>query len=104
MFRFLNPQPQRNTSEPFEDEIHPRLRFVHRVLVGMANNGMKNSNDSQFFITLSECPTLSIDFVDEAHPRLSSDRADELNGKHTLFGRIVGDTFFSESLPQPTHL
>ncbi|RPD64039.1 cyclophilin-like protein [Lentinus tigrinus ALCF2SS1-7] len=61
--------------EPFEDEIHPRLRFVHRGLVGMANNGTKNSNDSQFFITL--------------------DRADELNGKHTLFGRVVGDTFFN---------
>ncbi|KAI0718071.1 cyclophilin-like domain-containing protein [Cerioporus squamosus] len=61
--------------EPFEDEIHPRLRFVHRGLVGMANNGGKNSNDSQFFITL--------------------DRADELNGKHTLFGRVVGDTIFN---------
>ncbi|KAI0642368.1 cyclophilin-like protein [Trametes meyenii] len=61
--------------EPFEDEIHPRLRFVHRGLVGMANNGSKNSNDSQFFITL--------------------DRADELNGKHTLFGRVVGDTIYN---------
>ncbi|KAI0747839.1 cyclophilin-like protein [Daedaleopsis nitida] len=60
--------------EPFEDEIHPRLRFVHRGLVGMANNGTKDSNDSQFFITL--------------------DRADELNGKHTLFGRVIGDTIF----------
>jgi cyclophilin family peptidyl-prolyl cis-trans isomerase len=38
--------------EPFEDEIHPRLRFSHRGLVAMANNGEKNSNDSQFFITL----------------------------------------------------
>ena len=39
-------------TEPFEDEIHPRLRFAHRGLVAMANNGSKNSNDSQFFITL----------------------------------------------------
>ncbi|KIO34128.1 hypothetical protein M407DRAFT_17038 [Tulasnella calospora MUT 4182] len=61
--------------EPFEDEIHPRLKFLHRGLVGCANNGQKNSNDSQFFITL--------------------DRADELNGKHTLWGRCVGDTFFN---------
>ncbi|KAL4252147.1 hypothetical protein ABKN59_001703 [Abortiporus biennis] len=61
--------------EPFEDEIHPRLRFSHRGLVGMANNGQKNSNDSQFFITL--------------------DRADELHGKHTLFGRVIGDTIFN---------
>ncbi|KZT70843.1 cyclophilin-like protein [Daedalea quercina L-15889] len=60
--------------EPFEDEIHPRLRFAHRGLVAMANNGTKNSNDSQFFITL--------------------DRADELHGKHTLFGRVVGDTLY----------
>ncbi|KAF8584053.1 cyclophilin-like protein [Ramaria rubella] len=61
--------------EPFEDEIHPRLRFAHRGLVGMANNGEKNTNDSQFFITL--------------------DRADELQGKHTLFARCIGDTFFN---------
>ena len=39
-------------TEQFEDEIHPRLRFAHRGLVAMANNGKKNSNDSQFFITL----------------------------------------------------
>ncbi|KDQ50161.1 hypothetical protein JAAARDRAFT_42343 [Jaapia argillacea MUCL 33604] len=61
--------------EPFEDEVHPRLRFSHRGLIACANNGQKNSNDSQFFITL--------------------DRADELNGKHTLFGRCVGDTFYN---------
>lgn len=41
-------------SEPFEDEIHPRLRFPHRGLVAMANNGTKNSNDSQFFVTLGK--------------------------------------------------
>ncbi|KAI0825727.1 cyclophilin-like domain-containing protein [Irpex lacteus] len=61
--------------EPFEDEIHPRLRFPHRGLVAMANGGTKNSNDSQFFITL--------------------DRAEELHGKHTLFGRVVGDTIYN---------
>ncbi|KAG8706574.1 Peptidyl-prolyl isomerase cwc27 [Ceratobasidium sp. 395] len=61
--------------DTFEDEIHPRLRFPHRGLVAMANNGTKNSNDSQFFITL--------------------DRADELHGKHTLFGRTVRDTIFN---------
>ncbi|KDN42760.1 hypothetical protein RSAG8_06514, partial [Rhizoctonia solani AG-8 WAC10335] len=61
--------------DAFEDEIHPRLRFAHRGIVAMANNGSKNSNDSQFFITL--------------------DRADELHGKHTLFGRVVGNTIFN---------
>ncbi|KAF9653306.1 cyclophilin-like protein [Thelephora ganbajun] len=61
--------------EPFEDEIHPRLRFPHRGLVACANNGTKNSNDSQFFITL--------------------DRAEELHGKHTAFGRCVGDTIYN---------
>jgi peptidyl-prolyl cis-trans isomerase SDCCAG10 len=45
-------------TESFEDEIHPRLRFAHRGLVGMANNGSKNSNDSQFFITLGACFSL----------------------------------------------
>ena len=43
-------------TEPFEDEIHPRLRFPHRGLVAMANRGTKHSNDSQFFITLGEPP------------------------------------------------
>ena len=61
--------------EQFEDEIHPRLRFSHRGLVACANNGSKNSNDSQFIITL--------------------DRADELHGKHTLFGRCVGDSIYN---------
>ena len=41
-------------AEPFEDEIHPRLRFPHRGIVAMANNGQKHSNDSQFFITLGK--------------------------------------------------
>ncbi|KAF6759456.1 cyclophilin-like protein [Ephemerocybe angulata] len=59
----------------YGDEIHPRLRYAHRGLVGMANNGTKDSNDSQFFITL--------------------DRADELHGKHTLFGRCMGDTVYN---------
>ena len=40
--------------EPFEDEVHPRLRFAYRGLVAMANGGTKNSNDSQFFITLGK--------------------------------------------------
>lgn len=40
--------------DAFEDEIHPRLKFPHRGIVAMANNGDKNSNDSQFFITLGE--------------------------------------------------
>ncbi|KAH7093906.1 cyclophilin-like protein [Auriculariales sp. MPI-PUGE-AT-0066] len=61
--------------EPFEDEVHPRLRFPHRGIVAMANSGQKHSNDSQFFITL--------------------DNADGLHGKHTVFGRVVGDTIYN---------
>jgi hypothetical protein len=26
------------------------------------------------------------------------DRADELHGKHTLFGRVIGDTIYSEMI------
>ncbi|KAF8331707.1 uncharacterized protein EI90DRAFT_3289365 [Cantharellus anzutake] len=44
-------------------------------ILGIANNGQNNSNDSQFFITL--------------------DRADEFQRKHTLFGTIVGNTVFN---------
>lgn len=36
--------------EPFSDELHQRLRFNRRGLVAMANTGMRNSNDSQFFV------------------------------------------------------
>lgn len=62
--------------EPFEDEIHSRLRFNRRGLIGMANNSKRHTNGSQWFITL--------------------DRADELSGKHTLFGRINGPTYYSK--------
>ncbi|ORX35921.1 cyclophilin-like domain-containing protein [Kockovaella imperatae] len=61
--------------EPFQDEIHGRLKFHRRGLVGMANSGKRNTNTSQFFITL--------------------DRAEELTGKHTLFGKITGNTVFN---------
>lgn len=63
--------------EPFNDEIHGRLKFNRRGLLGMANNSKRNTNNSQFFFTL--------------------DRADELTGKHTLFGKIAGNTIYSMS-------
>ena len=40
----------------------------------MANSG-KNSNKSQFFITFGEC--------------------NHLNKKHTIFGKVVGDTVYN---------
>ena len=52
----------------FDLEIRSRLRFTRRGLVAMAGTS-KETNGSQFFITL--------------------DRAEELNGQHTLFGKIV---------------
>ncbi|KAJ9089531.1 Peptidyl-prolyl isomerase cwc27 [Entomophthora muscae] len=60
--------------KPFEDELHSRLRFNRRGLLGMANTG-PNDNGSQFFFTL--------------------DHAEELQGKHTLFGKIEGATVFN---------
>ena len=57
----------------FEDEFHSRLKFTHRGLLACA--GQKNQNDSQFFITL--------------------DKTESLNYKHTIFGKIVGDTMFN---------
>uniref|UniRef100_A0A914EFE3 Spliceosome-associated protein CWC27 homolog n=1 Tax=Acrobeloides nanus TaxID=290746 RepID=A0A914EFE3_9BILA len=58
---------------PFKNEFHQRLAYVRRGLVGMA--GEKDQNGSQFFITL--CP------------------APELNNKHTLFGKVAGDTIYN---------
>jgi len=59
---------------PFKDEFHSRLRFVRRGLVAMANAG-KDDNGSQFFFTLGP--------------------AKELQNKHTIFGKVVGDTIFN---------
>ncbi|KAG0355868.1 hypothetical protein BG005_005208 [Podila minutissima] len=61
--------------QPFADEFHSRLRFVRRGLVAMANSGQPNDNRSQFFITLDATP--------------------ELQNKHTIFGKIGGDTIFN---------
>ncbi|XP_022169625.1 peptidyl-prolyl cis-trans isomerase CWC27 homolog [Myzus persicae] len=59
---------------PFKDEIHSRLRFNRRGLVAMANAG-KDDNGSQFFFTLGSTP--------------------ELQTKHTIFGKVAGDTIFN---------
>ncbi|KAI9810928.1 MAG: Peptidyl-prolyl isomerase cwc27 [Phylliscum demangeonii] len=71
---------------PFADEFHSRLRFGRRGMVGMAGGGStvagtetetepQAENGSQFFVTLG--------------------KADELNGKHTLFGRVVGESIYT---------
>ncbi|KAM5194079.1 spliceosome-associated protein CWC27 homolog [Mantella aurantiaca] len=60
--------------KPFRDEFHSRLRFNRRGLVAMANAG-PHDNGSQFFFTLG--------------------RADELNNKHTIFGKVTGDTVYN---------
>lgn len=59
----------------FEDEFHSRLKFNRRGLLGMANGGGKNDNGSQFFLTLGETR--------------------ELQDRHTMFGRIEGDTIYN---------
>ncbi|XP_054843397.1 spliceosome-associated protein CWC27 homolog [Eublepharis macularius] len=59
---------------PFKDEFHSRLRFNRRGLVAMANAG-PHDNGSQFFFSLG--------------------RADELNNKHTIFGKVTGDTIYN---------
>ncbi|KAK6437863.1 Peptidyl-prolyl isomerase cwc27 [Oleoguttula sp. CCFEE 5521] len=63
-----------NNGDGFEDELHSRLKFNRRGLLGMANEG-KGSNGSQFFLTLGATP--------------------ELQGKHTMFGRVEGETIYN---------
>lgn len=60
--------------KPFKTEVHSRLSFNRRGLVGMASMA-ENENGSQFFFTLASAP--------------------ELTGKHTLFGRVAGETLFN---------
>ncbi|KAI0799505.1 cyclophilin-like protein [Xylaria sp. FL0064] len=59
----------------FKDEFHSRLKFNRRGLLGMANESKPDTNGSQFFFTL--------------------DKAEELNNKNTVFGRVVGDTIYN---------
>ncbi|KAF2637745.1 cyclophilin-like protein [Massarina eburnea CBS 473.64] len=61
--------------DPFADEWNSRLKFNRRGLLGMANTGKKDDNGSQFFFTLANTP--------------------ELQGKNTMFGRVVGDTIYN---------
>ncbi|OTB03539.1 hypothetical protein M426DRAFT_60304 [Hypoxylon sp. CI-4A] len=63
------------TGVNFKDEFHSRLKFNRRGLLGMANESKPDTNASQFFFTL--------------------DKADELNNKTTVFGRVVGDTIYN---------
>ncbi|GFZ47690.1 peptidylprolyl isomerase [Saitozyma sp. JCM 24511] len=57
--------------EPFRDEYSEKGAYKHdaRGVISMANSGPR-SNTSQFFITFRETP--------------------HLNGKHTVFGKLVG--------------
>ncbi|KAF3393307.1 Peptidyl-prolyl isomerase cwc27 [Talaromyces pinophilus] len=64
-----------NEKVVFRDEIHSRLRFNRRGLVGMAKSE-DGTYGSQFFITLG-----------------NTER--EMNGKCTMFGRIEGDSIYN---------
>jgi len=59
----------------FADEMHSRLKFNRRGLLGMVNTGVKDDNGSQFFLTLG--------------------KTEELTGRNTMFGRVEGDTIFN---------
>ena len=62
-------------AQPFIDEFHQRLKFSHRGVLAMANENKPNTNNSQFFLTLDKCS-----FLDR---------------KHTIFGKVVGETLYN---------
>lgn len=65
-----------NYDAPFKLEIHQRLRFSHRGLLALAAEAKDGETDmGEFFFTLS--------------------RADHLNRKHTIFGKVSGTTVFN---------
>lgn len=59
----------------FKDEFHSRLKFNARGRVAMANAGRKDTNGSQFFITLAPCAWL--------------------DKKHTIFGKCGSSSFYN---------
>jgi len=61
----------------FKDEIDETLTFSNKGTLAMANAG-PNTNGSQFFITLAPTPWL--------------------NGKHTIFGRVIDGQDIVESI------
>lgn len=64
-----------NEKVVLRDELHSRLRFNRRGLVGMAKSE-DGTYGSQFFITLANAER-------------------ELNGQCTLFGRVEGDSIYN---------
>ncbi|XP_049850033.1 spliceosome-associated protein CWC27 homolog [Schistocerca gregaria] len=63
-------------NETFPLEIHSRLHFSHRGIVACAGTPTDSTrNAAQFFITL--------------------DKTLELEKKHTIFGKVVGETIFN---------
>lgn len=75
--------------QPFKDEFHTRLRFSRRGLVACANANEPNTNGSQvctYNHTTSTTSTLLI----HIQFFITLDRADGLDRKHTIFGRIAG--------------
>ena len=60
---------------PFRDETHARIRFNHRGQLAMANENRPDTNRAQFFFTLDACSWL--------------------DGKHTIFGTVAGNTVFN---------
>eukprot|EP00449_Zooxanthella_nutricula_P051213 CAMPEP_0198581058 /NCGR_PEP_ID=MMETSP1462-20131121/123742_1 /TAXON_ID=1333877 /ORGANISM="Brandtodinium nutriculum, Strain RCC3387" /LENGTH=200 /DNA_ID=CAMNT_0044312427 /DNA_START=45 /DNA_END=643 /DNA_ORIENTATION=+ len=62
--------------QPYPDEIHPRLKFRYRGMMGIASAGKgTKTNGSQFFIVLNRAPSL--------------------DGKSTLFAKVVGQTVYN---------
>ncbi|KAH0480003.1 MAG: LOW QUALITY PROTEIN: hypothetical protein KVP17_004530 [Porospora cf. gigantea B] len=61
--------------EGLPDEFHSRLQFRYRGLVGMAKRAEDRWYGSQFFLTL--------------------DRADALNRRNTLFGRVTRESVYT---------
>ncbi|TKA61092.1 hypothetical protein B0A55_11047 [Friedmanniomyces simplex] len=66
-----------NDGDGFGDEVHTRLKFNRRGLLGMAK-GEDGRNGSQFFLTLGSGPEVQ-----------------GLQGACTMFGRIEGETIYN---------
>lgn len=81
----------------FPPELHPRLKFTKRGLLGMVNiaqldnQDLTEQKDHDNFKNIKKKPLYEYN----SQFFISLDQMPEMDRKHTLFGRVIGNTIFN---------